>query len=304
MPDVRELLERESQTVDLERGHFERLTRRRDRKRRNRQIGAGALALVVSLLAVAALVRAVRPEVVPGSSIAPTPSPVYATTTPSTAPPGFGLPTSTVHAGQLDPGTYTYLDVGGQGFNVRFTVPAGWTWNGRYLSKGGVGPPDGAAIFFFGGRVQVYADPCHWTGGGHSAPMTGRRVDRLMAALTAQPMRYVTAPVDRPANVPGLANRWPGMAVELTVPDNVNFATCDRGQFRSWGPENNARIHQGPGQRDLVWAVDVEGAAIRGTGVFPPGGLIIDAASFPGTPAEVMSEIEAILRSVAVGHWG
>jgi hypothetical protein len=303
MPNVRELLERESQTVDLERGHFERLTRRRDRKRRNRQIGAGVLALVVSLVAIAALVRAVPPEHVPGSSPGPSPSPVYATNTPTTAPPGFGLPMNSVHNGQLDQGTYAYLDVDGQGFNVRFTVPAGWTWNGRYLSKGGVGPPDGAAIFFFGGPVQVYADPCHWAG-TQSKPVTGLAVDRLMAALAAQPMRGATGPIDRPANVPGLANRWPGMSLELTVPDTVTFANCDGGQFRSWGPANNARIHQGPGQRDLVWAVAIGAAGVTGTHVFPPGGLVIDAASFPGTPADVMSEIEAILGSVAVGHWG
>ena len=300
MPEIRELLERESQTVDLDRGHFERLARRRDRRRRNQQIGRGALAIAVSLFVIAALVRVIRSEVVPGSSITPTPSPVSATTTPSIAPPDFGLP---IHKGQLDPGTYAYLDVNGQGFNVRFTVPAGWTWNGRYLSKGGVGPPDGAAIFFFGGHVQVYADPCHWAG-TQSAPLTGRAVHPLMAALTAQPMRSATAPVDRPASVPGLAKRQPGMAVELTVPDTVNFANCDGGQFRSWGPENNARIHQGPGQRDLVWAVQLMGAGITGTSVSPPGGLIIDAASFPGTPADVMSEIEAILGSVAVGYWG
>ena len=297
MPNVRELLERESQTVDLERGHFERLTRRRDRKRRNRQIGAGALALVVSLLAIAALVRAVPPEHVPGSSPGPSSSPVYATNTPSTAPPGFGLPMSTVHNGPLDPGTYAYLDVDGQGANVRFTVPAGWTWNGRYLSKGGIGLPDGAAIFFFSGPVQVYADPCHWAG---AHPPTSLTVSDFMAALTAQPTRSATTPIDRPANSLIVANVWAGMAAELTVPDNVNFADCDGGQFRSWGPENSARIHQGPGQRDLVWAVDLSGSGVV-RGAEP---IIIDAASFPGTPADVMSEIQDILGSVAVGHWG
>ncbi len=281
---------------------YDRLLRRRDRKERNRRVSAAVLAIVIALLSVTSIVRAFSNSEQPGTE--PTsPSPVYATNTPTTKPPGYGLPTSALHKGELDPGMYAYLNVDGQGFNVRFIVPAGWTWNGRYLSKGGVGPPDGAAIFFFGGRVQVYADPCQWAG-GHSPPMTGRDVFPLMAALTAQPMRYVTAPVDRPANLPGLANRWPGMAVELTVPDTVNFAACDGGQFRSWGPANNARIHQGPGQRDLVWAVDIEGAGVTGTKVFPPGGLIIDAASFPGTSPEVMAEIEAILGSVAVGHWG
>jgi len=238
-----------------------------------------------------------------GSSSTPSSPPVYVTNTPPTAPPGFELPTRELRRGQLHPGTYAFFDVGRQGFNVRFTVPAGWTWHGRYLSKGGVGLPDGAAIYFFGGLVQVYADPCHWTG-VHSDPLTGRAAYRRMAALVAQPMRSATTLIDRPADVPGLANRWAGMAVELTVPEDVNFADCEGGQFRSWGPANNVRSHQGPGQRDLVWAVDVEGAGVTGTGVIPPGGLIIDASSFPGTPADVMSQIEAILGSVAVGHWG
>jgi hypothetical protein len=295
-------LERISRRVPVPEPAYDRLLRRRDRKVRNRRVSAAVLAIVIALLSVAGIVRAFGISEVPATE-PPPPSPVYATNTPTTAPPGFGLHMSTVHNGRLDPGTYAYLDVGGQGFNVRFTVPAGWTWNGRYLSKGGVGLPDGAAIFFFGGPVRVYADPCHWAG-AQSDPMTGRAVHPLMAALAAQPMRSATTPIDRPANLPGLANRWGGMAIELTVPDNVNFGNCDRGQFRSWGPANNARIHQGPGQRDLVWAVDVDGAGVTGTGVFPPGGLIIDAASFSGTPADVMSEIEAILGSVAVGHWG
>lgn len=234
-----------------------------------------------------------------GFSTTPSSSPVQVPYTPPTAPPGFELSMSVVRRGQLDPGTYAYLDVGGQGFNVRFTVSAGWTWNGRYLSKGGVGLPDGAAIFFFGGTVHVYADPCHWAG-PQSNPPTGPTVVDLMAALAAQPMRGAGTPIERPANVPGFANRWAGMAVELSVPDDVTIADCEGGQFRSWGPMSNARSHQGPGQRDLVWAVDLSGNGVE----LGKERLIIDAASFPGTPADVMSEIEAILGSVAVGHWG
>jgi len=199
----------------------------------------------------------------------------------------------------LDPGTYDYLDVDGVGFNVRFTVPAGWTWNGRYLSKGGVGLPDGAAIFFDGHLVQVYTDPCQWAR-AEPFPPTGSSVHDLMAAIAAQPMRNATTPTDRNANALGLAGGWAGMAVELTVPDGIVFADCYRGQFRSWGPDEDARSHQGPGQRDLVWAVDLTGNGVEAGGQR----LIIDDASFPGTPAHVMSEIEAILGSIAVGHWG
>jgi hypothetical protein len=90
------------------------------------------------------------------------------------------------------------------------------------------------------------------------------------------------------------------MAVEVTVPTDLNLAACDQGQFRSWGPDDVVRAHQGPGQHDLVWAVDLSGTGVAsGHGYF-----IVDAASFSGTPADVMSEVEAILASVATGHWG
>jgi dipeptidyl aminopeptidase/acylaminoacyl peptidase len=60
MPSVAELLERESRTVDLEPDNFERLLRRRDRKRRNRRLSAGALAVILALVSFVALTRAFR----------------------------------------------------------------------------------------------------------------------------------------------------------------------------------------------------------------------------------------------------
>ena len=75
MPNVADLLSRESETVDLEPGNFDRLLRRRDRKRRNQRIGAGALAVVVSLFAMAVLLSAYRSERLPADrSIEPSPS--------------------------------------------------------------------------------------------------------------------------------------------------------------------------------------------------------------------------------------
>lgn len=51
-----------------------------------------------------------------------------------------------------------------------------------------------------------------------------------------------------------------------------------------------------------MWALDIPGAVVTNTQgtiiASPVGGLIIDAASFPGTPAGVMSEIHAILGSI------
>ena len=49
MPSLSDLLERECHTVDLEPNSFERLIRRRDRKRRNQRIAAGVVGLAVFL---------------------------------------------------------------------------------------------------------------------------------------------------------------------------------------------------------------------------------------------------------------
>jgi len=198
---------------------------------------------------------------------------------------------SKIGDGLLDPGTYEYDDVDGQGFNVRFTVPAGWSWYGTTLTKGGVDPPDGAAIFFFGGRGQVYPDPCQWAN-ATPGPPTGSSAADLVAALAAQPMRSATTPIDRSAGV------WPGMAIELTVPDNLDLDFCERGVFRSWGLADQRFQASLPGQRDLVWAIDVNGVGVT------DGGLIVDAASFRGTPDRVRSEVEAILGSIVLCHCG
>jgi WD40-like Beta Propeller Repeat len=71
MPSVAELLEHEGTTVDLEPGDFERLLRRRDRKRRNRRLSAGALAIVLALVSLVALTRAFRTTESPADEPAP-----------------------------------------------------------------------------------------------------------------------------------------------------------------------------------------------------------------------------------------
>jgi Tol biopolymer transport system component len=74
MPSLGELLERESTTVDLDPGHFERMLRRRDRKHRNERIRAGALAILVLVVMVVGLARALNTD--NRTAIDPTPTPV------------------------------------------------------------------------------------------------------------------------------------------------------------------------------------------------------------------------------------
>jgi len=65
MPRIADALDRESRTVDLEQGGFERLLARRERKRRNRRIREGVVAVIVALAAAAALARTIAWERMP-----------------------------------------------------------------------------------------------------------------------------------------------------------------------------------------------------------------------------------------------
>ena len=76
MPRIADVLERESRTVDLEQGDFERLLDRRDRKQRNRRIRAGVLGIIVTLATAAVLARAMSSQHVPANPpVEPTPAP-------------------------------------------------------------------------------------------------------------------------------------------------------------------------------------------------------------------------------------
>jgi Tol biopolymer transport system component len=72
MIDDRELFERASLRFDPPEGGLERLLRRRDRKRRNQRIGAGALAIILALVSFVALTRAFNTERPAAESPTPT----------------------------------------------------------------------------------------------------------------------------------------------------------------------------------------------------------------------------------------
>jgi Tol biopolymer transport system component len=79
MPRIADALERESRTVDLEQGDFERLLGRRARKQRNRRIRAGAVGVIVALAMGIILVRSQSSGTVPADPpVDPGPAPVGA----------------------------------------------------------------------------------------------------------------------------------------------------------------------------------------------------------------------------------
>src|SRR5512134_3245546 len=110
MPDIRDLLEGESRSVDLEPGDFERLLRRRERLQRDRRIIGGVGGISVALVTGLVLARLLGAGggggggvYVPAAPVSPTSSP---TVTPMAERISFGpfgtSPSVTVLAGLPD----------------------------------------------------------------------------------------------------------------------------------------------------------------------------------------------------------
>jgi hypothetical protein len=177
-----------------------------------------------------------------------------------------------------------------RGVEATVTIPApGWqgeSKGGILVKNDNVDAPDGAGMIVFpGDDLFVYGDPCQWSSTTPATPVT--TADALVTALAAQASRDASAPVD--VTVGGYA----GKRITLHVPDDADFSACDQGYFGSWGVASEptpARYHQGPGQIDEVWALDVDGVL-----------TVIDTTYYAGTPAEHVAEIRAIVESATFG---
>ena len=128
---------------------------------------------------------------------------------------------------------------------------------------------------------DVYGDPCQWESSTPDTPVT--TVDDFAAALAAQASRDASEPED--VTVGG----YEGKSVTLHVPDDADFSACDRGKFASYGAAGRGepdRWHQGPGQIDRFWILDVDGTI-----------LTIQAMWRPDTPEELVGEMVGIVES-------
>ena len=181
----------------------------------------------------------------------------------------------------LAPGTYRTVagDV-----DATLTVPDGWSnIQGYGVAKESGGAETFTAVVIWPSDVEaahVYADPCRWRQDGFVRPPVGPTVDDLATALANQPLRGDAEPVD--VEVDGYA----GKRIELSVPDDIDFANCDAGEFQSW----EGRTHQGPGQVDVLYILDVDGQRV-----------VIDAHFMPGTSAADDAERQAIVESIQLG---
>ena len=234
-------------------------------------IGLGVAAVVAVLLVGSQLLGSPTPGG-PGSGLTPSPQP-------SVAEPSASV------AGDLPVGGTYFISLAAYPIAISVTIPApGWDGDpsGGVLAQNGAEPPDGAGLITFvvDDGYFVYGDPCQWS---TTRPDTlATTVDELVAALAAQASRDASAPVD--ITLDGYA----GKSITLHVPDDANFAECDDGKFASWGipGDGPSRYHQGPGQIDKLWILDVDGHLV-----------VIDANYHPGTPQDVVDELDAIVES-------
>jgi hypothetical protein len=217
----------------------------------------------------------------PSPTTQPTPTPTAEPTTEPTATPE---PTSTPDAG-LPEGPFDFED---RGMAMTVTIPAsGWDFAPEITGFGKgdevANLPEAAMLFWSwpaGTEFYVYGDPCRLTSTRPDTPAT--TVDDIATALAAQASRDASEPAD--VTIGGHA----GKSITLHVPDDHVPDECEGGEFASYGVpgDDPARWHQGPGQIDELWILDVDGQIV-----------IINAMYRPDTPAELIEEMRAIAES-------
>ena len=166
---------------------------------------------------------------------------------------------------------------------LTFTAPEGWAVLDNFALFTEM---DGREIYISAWDItHVYSDPCQWDG---TLEEVGPTVDDLAAALEQQAMRDATV---SDVELDGFA----GKLVTMSVPDDMDydesktesdgFVDCDLGEFRSW----TGRWQQGPGQRDDVYILDVNGTRVA-----------LDVAYYPDLPQADLDEIESIVQSINI----
>ena len=255
------------------------------------KIAAGAAAVVAVVVAgIAFLPRSTSPVGGAGGEPSVSPSPAPTSTPTSTAAASAAVPEFPGVSDDVAPGTYMWAAGGATPADVTFTIPAGW------MSRYGIPHKDrgGPGEIAIGDWIiaNVYTDPCRWKGSLLS-PAVGPTVDDLATALVAQKGRNATAPTD--VTLGG----YPAKRIEMSIPADLDRATCDEGVIRTWVAPGEDAARSTPdtenlgmhsGQLDVVYIVDINGDR-----------LIIDTWHMPGTSAADLAELDAILASMRIG---
>ena len=195
--------------------------------------------------------------------------------------------------GPLSGGTYRLaVEVLGPSFpGIEVTLPEGWhggEWLVARPSRSGGDLPDVAVQFW--DVAEVFAHPCQWEGTAYDP---GPAAADLAEALRDIPMRGTTPPAETTlGGRPALSLRW-SVPEDIPMEGDAQFPDCDatadgNRDFLSWeGAGGGTRFHQGPGQVDHLWVVDLDGAR-----------LVVDAFEMPGADEVAVEEMHAVVESI------
>jgi len=192
---------------------------------------------------------------------------------------------ATYPAGEPTSQVVVWNDVSGVG-NVAVTLPSsGWDVHAADGYVTALAYED-TGFLVYPGDLWIYGDPCAWSTTTPDTPAS--TVDEIIAALASQASRDASEPSE--ITVAG----YSGRSITLHVPGDAVFGDCDEETFGTLtegveGSPDSAphRFHQGPGQIDEFWVLDVDGRPVA-----------FDLSYWPDTHQEVIDEMYAIVESV------
>ncbi len=122
---------------------------------------------------------------------------------------------------------------------------------------------------------EVFPDPC-----GDAKPVeVGPRVEDVVAGLRHQQRTRISAPV--PVEVDG----YRGLALELRVPEGIDFATCRDDNLWESDP-GGARYMSAPGEFDRLWVFAVEDEVV-----------VLTVTANTGVPEAALQRLTAMVES-------
>ena len=214
-----------------------------------------------------------NPEPVATPTATPTSTPIPLPTTDQDLEAG----TYVSHPFYSEPEPYSSIE-------FTFELPDGWRVfeGGAILTPVGAGfaPPDGIAILTAVPH-GLFSDPCNADySPGNTDVTTGTTAEDLANAFAAQTAYDSTAPTDV------TLGRYSGKEMDLLMPTDVAFSSCNEGGFFIW---DGSIYAQGPGNVWHLWILDVEDERI-----------VIFIQDFPGTPEALQAEARDIVESIQI----
>ncbi len=178
------------------------------------------------------------------------------------------------------------------------TVPDGWEqyygvlWadvDGRrdFETLGGVGE----IAFGWWQPANVFTDPCHWAD-TLSDPPVGPTTEDLANAFAGQIGREGSEPTDV------VFGGLPAKRVELSVPADLDVATCDQGVYRDFldlgdsalnVPEPLVAPRKVSGQLSVLYILDIDGTR-----------FMMNTWHRPETSGQDLAAMEAMLASIRI----